>query len=77
MKKMKYSISGGRGEGEGILFLFLVQPASYSRLFSFFEIRRKRKTQAVKQWRQKHVSVSRGTEVDKARLWEGEVGFGN
>lgn len=74
-EKNKDSISRGRREGEGIFFLFLIQPASYPP--PPFEIRRKRKTQAGKQWRQKHVSVSGGTEVDKARLWEGEVGFGN
>lgn len=68
-----------RQEGGRRHFLSVSRPACFLFLpfFFFFEIRRKRKTQAGKQWRQKHVSVSRGTEVDKARLWEGEVGFGN
>lgn len=71
-------MSGGSRDAERIFSLFLAQPASPPPPFFFlFEIRSKRKTQAGKQRRQKHVSVSRGTEVDKARLWEGKVGFGN
>lgn len=46
-------------------------------LFLSFQDEEEKKTQAGEQRRQRQVSVSRSTDVDKAGLWEGEVGFGN
>lgn len=49
-------------------------------LFFLFNTEEEKKTQAGEQWRQKQVSVSGGTGVERwirPRLWEGEVGSGN
>lgn len=46
-------------------------------LFHSFQDVEEKKTQAGEQWSREQVSVSRGTRVDKARLWEGEVGLSN
>lgn len=52
---------------------------SLSAVFIHFfpKMKRKGKTEAGELCRQKQVSVSGGTEMDKAWLWEGEVGFAN
>lgn len=58
-------------------------PLSFSPLiplFFLFNTEEEKKTQAREQWRQKQVSVSGGTGVERwirPRLREGEVGSGN
>lgn len=64
-------------EKKGIFFVPFPELPQCS-FYSFFpKMKRKGKTEAGELCRQKQVSVSGGTEVDKAWLWEGEVGFAN